>query len=157
MKQVEEEARMNLQPIRMTATVHSHIISHCLQTEPHEACGFLFGTIAQQEIIIRNYTPVPNVALEPTRRFEMNPTDMIAFMYKKDESHPDLIGILHSHPFAGATPSHEDLLTAWHHLPSHWIVSLRNKEAPDMQAFRYVPHGNNGNHYIPLHWSIVSG
>lgn len=142
------------QPLILTASAYSKMISHCREAAPHEACGFLFGTISSHAITANHFIPVPNISEQPRSRFEMDPAALIPLMYNKSGSHSDLIGMVHSHPAAPAVPSDEDLRTGWYNLPSHWIVSLINSATPVIQAYRYVRQDGGSLSYMPLAWMV---
>lgn len=142
--------------ILITPAVRSSMVDHCLQTLPHEACGFLFGAAYGNTIMVKRFAPVPNVAKEPAVRFEMDPASLIPLASRRNDNNNEIIvGIIHSHPLAPAIPSNEDLLTAWHQMPSHWILSLLDLEKPDLQAYRYVADKSDGTRFIPLEWELA--
>lgn len=143
--------------ILITAAARSAMIDHCLQTLPHEACGFLFGAAYGDRLLVKSFTPVTNVAKDPEVRFEMDPAVLIRLVSRRNGSEEDVIvGIVHSHPRAPAVPSNEDLLTCWHHVPSHWILSLLDLEKPDIQAYRYIADKKARTRVIPLAWELAA-
>jgi proteasome lid subunit RPN8/RPN11 len=146
--------------ILLKSSVSAHIISYCTAKKPNEACGFLFGTADSSSIQIEAFEPVPNNAVNPCDHFSMDPMRMIQLLLRSPYQGLQVVGILHSHPCAAAIPSHEDLLTSWHNLPSHWIVSLQQPEIY-MVAYHYVHTMNStipptlGSHYLPLPITLI--
>lgn len=69
-----------------------------------EICGLLFGT----ERTIEAVKPVENVAMDPSRRFEIDPAALIAAHRAQRHGGPTLIGHFHSHPTGLAEPSPRD-------------------------------------------------
>jgi proteasome lid subunit RPN8/RPN11 len=117
-------------------SVKEQIHHECIQKKPNEACGFVWGTLSTSFLLAEAFTPIPNCAPNPSTQFLMDPVAMIPLLTNNSESSLELLGILHSHPSAPATPSHDDLSTYWDKLPSHWIVSLQ-QPTPYIAAYQY--------------------
>lgn len=122
--------------IQLPDSVKQEIIAHCTTIKPMEACGFLLGTTELSEIHVKVFEPIPNHSKNPAIHFSMHPAQMIPLLMNNLPGGYHVVGILHSHPSAASTPSHEDLLTLWHNIPSHWIVSLQQPEIT-IAAYRY--------------------
>ncbi|WP_311269662.1 M67 family metallopeptidase [Sphingobium sp. WCS2017Hpa-17] len=76
--------------------------------DQHEVCGLLLGTASQIEAII----PAANVAADPARHFELDPTALIAAYRATRSGGPAIIGHYHSHPSGVASPSATDAACA---------------------------------------------
>ncbi|WP_240419037.1 Mov34/MPN/PAD-1 family protein [Paenibacillus periandrae] len=120
--------------IQLTKSVQETIISHCMANKPKEACGFLLGSVHLTQIRVTSFVPVANASTKPENQFSMHPSDMIPVISNNTFT---IVGILHSHPSAAATPSSEDLSTIWYDIPSHWIVSLQ-QPVIEIVAYRYT-------------------
>jgi proteasome lid subunit RPN8/RPN11 len=120
--------------IQLTSSVRETFISHCIANKPMEACGFLLGCIDVTQIRITSFVPVANASRNPERQFSMNASDMIPVVLNNTFT---IVGVLHSHPNAAATPSSEDLSTTWYDIPSHWIVSLQQPTI-EIAAYQYT-------------------
>lgn len=85
----------------MLASAHS--------AAPHEACGLLLGHGSTIEAAM----PTANVAPDPARHFEIDPTALIAaHRAARDGSGPQVLGYFHSHPNGLARPSATDEASA---------------------------------------------
>lgn len=76
---------------------------------PHEACGLLLGTGSR----IERAVPTANVAPDPAKHFEIDPSALIAaHRAARDGSGPEVVGYFHSHPNGLAQPSATDAQSA---------------------------------------------
>ena len=79
------------------------------QNSPHaEICGLLFGGEGR----IETAEACPNVAMEPGRAFEIDPTALFAVHRRARGGGPQVIGHYHSHPSGEAVPSARDAAQA---------------------------------------------
>lgn len=69
-----------------------------------EVCGLLLGAAGRIETI----QPAANVAPDPTRHFELDPTVLIAAHRAARVGGPAVLGHYHSHPSGVAEPSRTD-------------------------------------------------
>jgi len=75
---------------------------------PNEACGLLFGAAdAVTECAVTR-----NVAEDPTRCFEVDPSALFAALRGERAGGQRLVGYWHSHPSGDATPSQADAVLA---------------------------------------------
>ena len=77
------------------------------EAAPLEACGLLFGADGVDRASV-----TANVSDDPTRRFEIDPTALIAAMKVERGGGETVIGYWHSHPSGDATPSATDAAMA---------------------------------------------
>jgi proteasome lid subunit RPN8/RPN11 len=117
------------------------LTDYCRTVYPSEACGFIIGDSgpASGAMSARDFVPVRNVSPEPEHEFYMDPAELVALMAATPRER--LLGIFHSHPRTAPVPSAADLQTAWHTLPSYWIVSLMNISAPSIAVYRLERRG----------------
>ena len=78
--------------------------AHAAADAPDEACGLLFGVGDR----IDAAQPCVNVADQPRRRFEIDPTALFAALRAERVGGSQLIGFYHSHPSGDARPSRAD-------------------------------------------------
>lgn len=78
------------------------------QALPTECCGLLFGEGGR----VSTMELTANVAKNPTRHFEIDPTRLIAAMRAMRDGGAEIIGYFHSHPEGGAHPSDCDARSA---------------------------------------------
>ncbi len=76
--------------------------------DPHEVCGLLFGRAGR----IDSIQPAANVAPDPSRHFELDPTALIAAHRAARSGGPPIIGHYHSHPGGMPVPSATDAACA---------------------------------------------
>jgi len=77
--------------------------------EEDEICGLLLGAEAGHIMAI---APAANVAADPARHFELDPTVLIAAHRAARAGGPAVIGHYHSHPSGVAIPSATDAACA---------------------------------------------
>lgn len=121
--------------IHLARQPYNDMISHSMRSLPNEACGILIqdaSSSSADNIFINTFIPLHNHAAHPTRQFTIQPTELLPYLTDK---HRTIVGLFHSHPRAASIPSTEDLTTLWHTIPTYWILSLQQKERPDLQAY----------------------
>jgi desampylase len=79
------------------------IAAHAERSHPHEACGLLIGLP-----VIERAVPAGNVAVDPVRRFEVDPAALIAAHKAERAGGSRLAGYYHSHPTGAPVPSAAD-------------------------------------------------
>jgi proteasome lid subunit RPN8/RPN11 len=82
----------------------------------------------------------------------MDPHELAAALARTP--HDRLLGIFHSHPQSPPVPSHSDLQTSWHTLPTYWIVSLQNAAAPTLRIYRLIRDGDSAAHTTHLTYRL---
>lgn len=121
--------------IRMNETFYRELIAYSRSKLPEEACGFITGAGSETELIAVSLVPLTNISIHPRQHFMMNPMEVVKIV-QDTTLFKQIIGIFHTHPTSWAEPSFDDLETQWHTVPTHWIVSFRNKESPELQIFQ---------------------
>jgi desampylase len=95
-------------PICITAGALDTITTEARRCHPREACGILLG----QGDAIATAWPTANVAPQPERHFEIDPTALIAAHRAARAGGPAVLGYFHSHPTGAAHPSPTDAAMA---------------------------------------------
>jgi len=107
------------------------IIKHAGTEVPNECCGLLAG---------KNGTVLEVFRCESTEkspyRYYLDPKDQIRIMREMDRKGWDLVGIYHSHTHTEAYPSKTDVELAFYPEALYFIVSLEDRNAPVIRAFR---------------------
>ena len=110
--------------------------------DAHEVCGLLLGTDDRIEAIL----PAANVAPDPARHFELDPSALIAAHRAARSGGPAIIGHYHSHPSGVAAPSATDAACA---APdgSLWLIV----GAGDVTLWRTGPGTTVNVHFTKIH------
>ncbi len=93
--------------LRISSCVIALIQRAAAEAAPLEACGLLFGADGVERASV-----VANVSDDPARRFEIDPTALIAALRVERGGGDRVIGYWHSHPSGDATPSATDAAMA---------------------------------------------
>jgi proteasome lid subunit RPN8/RPN11 len=127
------------------------IIDYAAASFPKEACGVLLGTIEDKTIQVEAFVSIDNRAKQPNQRFEFDPKQWIEVFFQAQKNRLNIVGLLHSHPIQLAIPSLFDLNTAWHHIPTHWILGpIQPIEQCELCAFQYFDTGSTTYTSIPI-------
>ena len=107
------------------------IVKHARAEVPNECCGLLAG---------KNGAVLEVFRCESTEkspyRYYVDPKDQIRIMREMDRKGWDLVGIYHSHTHTEAYPSKTDVELAFYPEALYFIVSLEDRNAPVIRAFR---------------------
>lgn len=90
--------------IGVTSGALATVQEEATRAAPNEACGLLLG----RDGVILSATVCANVAADPARHFEIDPTTLIAAHRAERAGGAQLIGYWHSHPTGDAAPSPTD-------------------------------------------------
>ena len=93
--------------ISISSTLLARIIAHAA-SDAREVCGLLYGDVGR----IEGVEACGNVATDPERRFEIDPSALIAAHRATRAGGARVIGHYHSHPAGEATPSARDAADA---------------------------------------------
>ncbi len=112
----------------------SELLTHALESDPDECCGFMFG----KDGVATEVRRMDNVHDDKLTRFFMDYREVEKVQRDADALGQDLLAIYHSHTYTHAYPSETDIETAvetgW--VPYHYIViSLVEKTRPVVRAF----------------------
>lgn len=107
------------------------LIKHAEEDFPNECCGLLAGRAGRVERIYRG----TNLDHSPYT-YLMDPKEQLAAFKDMDAAGLDLIGIYHSHTHTAAYPSRTDSAKAYYPDALYVIVSLAQRDAPNIRAFR---------------------
>lgn len=98
--------------VYLTRETERSMIRHAVSTETAEVCGLLLGHIKTQlhdnNILVEEFVPVPNIAELPLAQFIMDPTKQLAVMESAFKCGQIVVGCFHSHPLWSNQPSETD-------------------------------------------------
>lgn len=109
------------------------IFEHCTAEYPVEACGILAGSNGR----VRKVYPMSNAEPSPSF-YMMDPAEQFRVMKEIRQSELDMVGIYHSHTNSPAYPSGTDVSLAYYPEAVYLIVSLMEREKPQVRGFTIV-------------------
>jgi proteasome lid subunit RPN8/RPN11 len=119
--------------IEISSAFRDEIIAHAHEEFPNECVGLLFGVGNVAEQCLR----MENVERSPLN-YRVDGKELIRVFGEMDNLGLDLIGIYHSHTHSPARPSRTDIALAGYPDAHYVIVSLADRERPDLRAFTIV-------------------
>lgn len=122
--------------IEMPKAVVTAIGRHASESFPEECCGFLIGSVKEPRHVVEARR-AKNVAEENrTRRYRVDPLELLHADEDARAKRLDLIGIYHSHPNHPAVPSEYDTSQAasWY---TYVIQGVVEGEPRDLTAWRF--------------------
>lgn len=90
--------------VEVTSDVIARLREESLRAHPEECCGLLLG----EGMRVDRAIPAANVAAEPTRHFEIDPSVLLAAHRGARQGGPQVLGYYHSHPVGHPVPSATD-------------------------------------------------
>jgi desampylase len=112
---------------------------------PAECCGLLFGYDGHIEMA----ELTENVARDPNRNFEIDPSRLIGAMRAMRDKGPKLIGHFHSHPSGKAKPSARDLDAADCDERIWLIVG-----SDEIRAWKILPDSHDAFKFVELEMRV---
>lgn len=107
------------------------IIKQCVKEFPNEACGILAGRNGKVEKVYEMTNADKSAAT-----FFMDAKEQLKVMREIRNSGLEMAGIYHSHAASGAYPSNHDVEMAFYPEASYVIISLIDKNKPDIKSFK---------------------
>ena len=96
-----------------------------------ECCGLLAGRGAA----ITRILPARNAAQRPESEYEIAPEELFRLMREIRGAGLEMLGIYHSHPSGGNSPSASDIERAFYPEAAYFIVSPREDDRHPVRAF----------------------
>lgn len=109
------------------------MVQHAREEDPNECCGLLAGPNGQ---IVKQYR-ITNAEQSPYR-YSMDSKELLQAYREIEDSGWDIQVIYHSHTHSPAYPSATDVRLATWPDAYYLLVSLMDKENPDLRIFRIV-------------------
>ena len=113
------------------------IAAHGERDYPHECCGLLLGSFADDGgKVISEVYPISNAREEQAKRnrFLIRPEELMRGERYAQAKGLEVVGFYHSHPDHPAVPSQYDLEHAWP-IYSYIVVSIANGAAADLRSW----------------------
>jgi len=108
------------------------LFAHAQEAYPEECCGLLAGTNNIPSHLYR----VQNAHATPKVFYEMAPKEQFYAFKNMRHNGLHLVAIYHSHPESPARPSQSDIRLAYDPEPFYLLVSLQQRDAPQLRAYR---------------------
>lgn len=115
----------------LTTRDQSKMIEQCIKEFPNEACGILAGKGGKVEKVYEMTNADKSAAT-----FFMDAKEQFKVMKDIRSSGLEMVGIYHSHVASKAYPSSHDVEMAFYPEASYVIISLMDKDKPDVKSFK---------------------
>lgn len=116
--------------MRITKSQIDEMVAHARDDDPNECCGMLGGTGGA----VRTLWRAENAEASPFR-YSIDAKEQFRLMREIEDAGEELIGIYHSHTKSAAYPSQTDVNLAGWPDAVYVIVSLANRDSPDIKGF----------------------
>jgi proteasome lid subunit RPN8/RPN11 len=103
--------------LKITPTDYAALRAHGEETYPHECCGVLLGTVADDgSRIVTSTARAGNTRTDSAHnRYNIDPADLVRIQREGRRRGEDIVGFYHSHPDHPAQWSKTD------HEEAHWL------------------------------------
>lgn len=109
------------------------MIAHARAEAPNECCGVLAGESGK----ITKLFSATNAEMSPVR-YNIDSRELLRIYQEIERKGWEFLGIYHSHTHSHAYPSSTDVQLALWPDSIYFIVSLIDKERPQIRAFRII-------------------
>lgn len=117
--------------LKIPRNLVDELISHAREDLPNECCGMLGGGDGRAGTLYR----AENAEASPFR-YSISPRQQFDLLEEIDRRGEDLVAIYHSHTKSDAYPSQTDVNLAGWPDAVYLIVSLADRDRPDLRGFR---------------------
>jgi proteasome lid subunit RPN8/RPN11 len=110
------------------------IVEHAQAEFPKEACGMIAGPAGACAKLYR----LKNIDPDPVMRYNADPKELKRITDDIYDNDWDVTCIYHSHTHSPAYPSPTDVERAFYPEAVYALVSLKDRNNPDLRAYRIV-------------------
>lgn len=125
--------------MRISRELARELVEHAVADLPNECCGMIAGRGDEATRVLR----ATNAEGSPFM-YVMDPREQLRIMDEIDEAGDDLLAIYHSHTRSAAYPSRTDVELAFYPDTLYLIVSIADRDAPEIRAFRLAKGAPEG-------------
>lgn len=136
--------------MRISRELADQLIAHAREDLPNECCGLIAGRDGAATRVIRT----ANTEASPFM-YVMDPREQMEQMDAIEDSGEDLLAIYHSHTRSAAYPSRTDVELAFFPDPLYVIVSLADRDAPEIRAFRLSRTASEGEQIAEVEVTVA--
>lgn len=136
--------------MRLPRALADAVVEHARADLPNECCGLIAGSAgtATRVITMRNSEATPFM-------YVMDPREQMEQMEAIEDAGEELLAIYHSHTRSAAYPSRTDVELAFFPDPVYLIVSLADREEPEIRGFRLARTAPEGEQITEVALEIV--
>ena len=121
--------------LSIAKVLRDEVIAHCQSRYPKEACGMLAGAKETAEPAVVQIYPMINVEDSPIG-YSMDPKEQLQVEKQMRVRGQRMLAIYHSHTATAAYPSPVDVRLAISPEVSYVLVSLKDRQQPDLKSYR---------------------
>ncbi|MGD9696378.1 MAG: Mov34/MPN/PAD-1 family protein [Thermoleophilia bacterium] len=125
--------------MRIPAQLADELVAHAVADLPNECCGMIAGSGGLATRVFR----ATNSEGSPFM-YVMDPREQLRIMEEIDDSGDDLLAVYHSHTRSAAYPSRTDVELAFFPETLYLIVSIADRDAPEIRAYRIARSAPDG-------------
>lgn len=118
---------------------YQKILDHAIEKLPNEACGLLAGIIEDGIKVVEKVYLLTNVDAS-NEHFSMDAKEQLEAVKDMRAKGYKQLGNWHSHPETPSRPSEEDKKLAHDSAANYLILSLQDRENPELNAFIIKGH-----------------
>jgi proteasome lid subunit RPN8/RPN11 len=118
---------------QLDGVMFKEMVEHGLREFPNEACGLVAG---RDGVPVRFFA-MRNMDASPVS-YRLDPEEQLRVFDAMDDAGLDLVGIFHTHTHSEAYPSETDVKLAFYPEATYLVMSLTDRERPELRAFRIV-------------------
>ncbi len=117
--------------MRLPRALADELVAHAREDMPNECCGLVAGRDGTAVRVMR----AVNTEASPFM-YVMDPREQMRMMEEVEDAGEDLLAVYHSHTRSAAFPSRSVVDLAFFPDPLYVIVSLADRDVPEIRAFR---------------------
>lgn len=119
--------------MELDGVLFKEIAEHGLRAFPNEACGLLAG----RDGVPSKFLAMSNLDASPVS-YRLDAREQLQAFERIEDEGLELVGIVHTHTHSEAYPSETDVNLAFYPDAAYLIMSLTDRERPELRAFRIV-------------------
>ncbi|MDH3227340.1 MAG: M67 family metallopeptidase [Thermoleophilia bacterium] len=116
--------------MKLSRALADELVAHANDELPNECCGMIAGRDGTATRVLRTENSEGSPFM-----YVMEPREQLRLMEELEDAGEDLLAIYHSHTRSVAYPSRTDVDLAFYSEPLYVIVSLADRQSPDIRAF----------------------
>jgi [CysO sulfur-carrier protein]-S-L-cysteine hydrolase len=119
--------------VELDGVLFKEIAEHGLRAFPNEACGLLAG----RDGVPSKFLAMSNLDASPVS-YRLDAREQLQAFERIEDEGLELVGIVHTHTHSEPYPSETDVNLAFYPDAAYLIMSLTDRDRPELRAFRIV-------------------